>query len=225
MKSFSTLLVAALAGLTAASPMAVSDPYADISLEKRQGMSSNDLEQGDCKPYAFIFARGSTESGNMGFIVGPGVCSNLKKKLGSDKVACQGVGGAYTAGLVQNSLPQNTDSGSINEAVKMFELADKCSDTQIFAGGYSQGSAVIDGAVQKLDDSLKEKVKGVVLFGFTRNLQDKGQIPDYPKDQTKVYCAVGDMVCSGTLIITAAHLTYGMDAGSAADFLASQVQS
>lgn len=46
------------------SPIPISDSK-EITLHRRQGMSSNDLKQGDCKPVAFIFARGSTEMGNM----------------------------------------------------------------------------------------------------------------------------------------------------------------
>jgi cutinase len=82
---------------------------------------------------------------------------------------------------------------------------------------------VIDNAIQTLSSDVKERVKGAVLFGFTRNLQDRGQIPGYPKSQTKVICALGDLVCTGTLIITPAHLTYGVNAGEAANFFASQV--
>jgi cutinase len=32
--------------------------------------------------------------------VGPKVCTALKQKLGANKVACQGVGGAYKASVV-----------------------------------------------------------------------------------------------------------------------------
>ncbi|RHZ56406.1 cutinase family protein [Aspergillus thermomutatus] len=214
--SLRSLFVAALTTLAMAAPAS--------EIQARQGMTSNELESGACRDVTFIFARGSTEQGNMGFIVGPGVCSSLKSDLGSDKVACQGVGGAYTAQLLPNFLSQNTDQASIDAATDMFNLANtKCPNTKIVAGGYSQGSAVIDNAIQALDSDLEAKVKGVVLFGFTRNVVDKGQIPGYPTDQTKIYCAFGDLVCDNTLIITPAHLSYGVDAGDAAKFLASKV--
>lgn len=71
----------------------------------------------------------------MGISVGPSTCSGLKRKLGS--VACQGVGGAYNAGLTTNALPGGTDSGAIKESEKMFnDAASKCPDTIILGGGY-----------------------------------------------------------------------------------------
>ncbi|KAJ5892889.1 hypothetical protein N7504_009580 [Penicillium tannophilum] len=212
---FQTILPLLLASLVAASP---------TGLDRRQSISSNDVTDGNCKDTMFIFARGSTEVGNMGTVVGPEVCEDLKVKLGGE-LGCQGVGGAYTAGLDTNFLPANTSPADIQAAVDMFtECNTKCPNAKIVAGGYSQGTAVMDGAIQKLSTEVVDKVRGVVLFGFTRNKQDGGRIPGYPTDQTKVYCALGDEVCDGTLIITAAHLTYGDDASSAATFLASKVE-
>jgi cutinase len=51
-----------------------------------------------------------------------------------------------------------------------------------------------------------------VLFGYTKNLQNLGGVPNYPRDRLEVFCAVGDLVCSGTLTITVAHLSYGDEA-------------
>ena len=81
----------------------------------------------------------------------------------------------------------------------------------------------MDGSIQALPAAIMAQVKAVVLFGFTRNVQDGGRIPNYPTSQTKVYCAAGDLVCNDTLIVTPAHLSYGADAPDAASFLGSFV--
>jgi cutinase len=69
--------------------------------------------------------------------MGPTVCSGLKSKFGAGNVACQGVGGAYSAGLAENAMPQGTSPGAITEAVKMFtDTSSKCGQSIIVAGGY-----------------------------------------------------------------------------------------
>lgn len=101
----------------------------------------------------------------------------------------------------------------------------KCPDSTMLIGGYSQGSAVMDNAIQGLPAAQQQKIAGVVLFGYTRNAQDKAQIPGYPKAQTKIFCATGDLVCDNTLTITAAHLSYAANAPAAATFLAGMVKN
>ncbi|KFZ02780.1 hypothetical protein V502_11496 [Pseudogymnoascus sp. VKM F-4520 (FW-2644)] len=225
---FQALIISALAAVALAAPHPSANEAIDgdalPAIMARQSATSDELKNGACKDVTFIFARGSTESGNMGSIVGPQVCTALKTLLGSAKVACQGVGSPYEATLADNFLSKNTSPAAIGAATTIFNLAHtKCPNTKVVAGGYSQGTAVVDNSIQGLDTAVVAQIKGVVLFGFTRNLQDGGRIPGYPTGQTKVFCATGDLVCSGTLIITAAHLTYGANASSAAAFLASKV--
>jgi cutinase len=114
---------------------------------------------------------------------------------------------------------------SIREGVRLFQLAQsKCPGTPVVAGGYSQGAALIAAAVSDLSGATQEQVKGVTLFGYTKNQQNGGRIPNYPTDRTKVFCALGDLVCEGTLIVVAPHLTYNDDArGPGAEFLASKI--
>lgn len=88
----------------------------------------------------------------------------------------------------------------------------------------SQGAALAAAAVSDLDTTVRNQIVGTVLFGYTKNLQNRGAIPNYPADRTKVFCATGDLVCTGTLTITAAHLSYGDEARSEApQFLESKI--
>jgi cutinase len=72
----------------------------------------------------------------QGVIIGGGVCFGLKAKL-PGKVACQGVGGDYTANVMDNGNPRGTSAGGTAEAVKMFNQAvSKCPQSKIVFGGY-----------------------------------------------------------------------------------------
>jgi hypothetical protein len=47
----------------------------------------------------------------------------------------QGVGSPYTAGMIENTLPDGTTKGAIDEAAKMFNQAhEKCPDVPIVSG-------------------------------------------------------------------------------------------
>jgi len=211
MKNFA-LTFSLLCALTSAAP---------ATLEARQGATSNDVVNGNCQPVTFIMARGSTEQGNMGTVVGGPLCAAMKTAANGG-VACQGIGGAYKAQLAPNTQPKGTNDASINEAVKVIKQAmTACPDSKMVLAGYSQGSAVISNAVQQLPPAMQQKVSGVAFYGYTKNQQTDGMLPGYPQNQLKVFCRPDDGVCGGQLDVTAGHLAYGRDGSvqQGADFL------
>ncbi|KAG9205229.1 hypothetical protein G6514_008806 [Epicoccum nigrum] len=214
----SSIFVAALAGLATANP-----------IESRQllggtGSTSKEFSTGGCKDVLFAWARGSTEIGNMGTVVGPPTSNGLKKAFGADKVATEGI--SYAASIGTNAIPGGTDAVSKRLMQQtLTSMSQKCPDSIIVTGGYSQGAAVNHRAIESLDQSVKDQIAGVVLYGDTQKLQDRNQIPDFPADKVKIICQPGDAVCLGQLLVLPAHLTYGVRADEGVEFLVAQVKA
>ncbi|KAF1922367.1 carbohydrate esterase family 5 protein [Didymella exigua CBS 183.55] len=224
MKSFAITL---LAGLTAASPIIVTESAA-IKLQARQlSTTSTELEDGSssaCPKAILIFARGSTEDGNLGPL-GVSLGNALESNYGAANIWVQGVGGPYDATLADNLLSRGTSAAAIAEGVRLLNLANsKCPNSKTVTGGYSQGSALIAAALTDVTAAVRNQAIGTVLFGYTQNKQNDGGIPNYPSDRLKVFCADGDLVCDGTLLITSAHFSYDDDAANAGPaFLESKI--
>lgn len=104
-------------------------------------------------------------------------------------------------------------------------MAQKCPDSVIVTGGYSQGAAVNHRAIEELDAKVKEQIAGVVLYGDTQKQQDGDQIPNFPANKVKIICQTGDMVCLGTLVVLPAHLTYTARVDEAVEFLTQQIKA
>jgi cutinase len=81
-------------------------------------------------------------------------------------------------------------------------------------------------AVSSLEPAaLENRLAGGVLFGDTRNKQDKGQVPNFPKDKVTVFCDKNDGVCGGALNVNAGHFVYTQngDGPKAVAFLKSKI--
>lgn len=94
MPSFTKTILLALAPFAAASPLAARQ-------SGFSGSTQNGLE-GACKDVTVIFARGTSEMGNVGSVAGPPFFQALAKEIGSDKLAVQGVEYPASIGGIMN---------------------------------------------------------------------------------------------------------------------------
>jgi len=174
----------------------------------------NDLN-GACKAYTVIFARGTTEPGNVGILVGPPFFDALKEKLGSNNVAIQGVNN-YDADI-DGYLAGGDAGGSQTMAQIIQQAYAKCPNTKLVASGYSQGGQIVHNSAALLPATVGSWISSIVLFGDP----DDGQpIPNVPASKVDTYCHPDDNICVNGDLILPAHLTYGLDAEAAADFVA-----
>jgi len=65
--------------------------------------------------------------------------------------------------------------------------------------------------VGALPAAIKDRIAVGVLFGDTRNKQDGGKVPNFPKEKTEIFCDKNDGVCGGALNVNAGHFVYTID--------------
>ncbi|KAL6709645.1 hypothetical protein ACN47E_001073 [Coniothyrium glycines] len=181
--------------------------------------TQNDVTDGGaCKAMTVLFARGTTESGNMGTIAGPPFVSAIGKMMGGAiNVAVQGI--EYPADI-PGFLAGGDAGGSTLMAQMVGQVRAKCPDTALVIAGYSQGGQLVHNAAEMLSAQDSAFVSSAVIFGDPDNGDAVGQVP---AANTKIICATGDLICAGQAIVLAPHLSYGRNANEAAQFVISNM--
>lgn len=141
------------------------------SLKRQLSSTRNDLVSGACKALTVIFARGTTEAGNVGSIAGPPFFSALNSAIGAASVAVQGVD--YPAD-VAGFLAGGDAAGSAKLAALVSQASTQCPSTKIVISGYrsvslptttiftdrkySQGGQLVHNAAKTLSAALTAKI-------------------------------------------------------------------
>ncbi|PPQ71527.1 hypothetical protein CVT24_006476 [Panaeolus cyanescens] len=153
-----------------------------------------------CPDVKVFFARGTTEIGTLGLIVGPPLETALRRALPGKDVDVEGLD--YPA-LVSGYLAGGDIGGAIRMANDVTSIAGRCPNTKIVMSGYSQGAQVTHRAAARLSSSIQERVNAVVTFG---DPYEDTRLPGVLESRRKTFCAFGDLICTGQPIILPAHL-------------------
>ncbi|KAM0329876.1 hypothetical protein ACHAQA_004041 [Verticillium albo-atrum] len=191
-----------------------------VKARQYSSSTSNQLIDGTpCRRVTLIYARGTTQDGNVGdaAAVGPVFFNNLASQIGAANLAVQGV--AYPANVF-GFLAGGDAGGSRTLAEHAARAATQCPDTKIVLSGYSQGAQLVHNGAAQLSAAVTARITAVVTFGDPKRDQAFGTIPD---SRTRVFCRAGDNICDGGIIVTSAHREYQQDAPAAASWVAARV--
>lgn len=107
-----------------------------LTLAALSSTTQNDVTSGGaCKAMTVLFARGTTEQGNMGTIAGPPFVSAIGDLMGgAANIAVQGI--EYPADI-PGFLAGGDKGGSMLMAQMVGQVRAKCPDTALVMAGYS----------------------------------------------------------------------------------------
>lgn len=156
----STVLLLAYAGVGLTSPLHGRQAATDFSGTTQNGLTG--LQGTNCPQKIVIFARGTTEAGNVGSVAGPPFFQALAQQVGPQNLAVQGV--EYAADI-PGFLAGGDATGSQTMAQLTQQAITQCPTSKVVMSGYSQGGQLVHNAAAMLPASVTGKVAGVVIFG------------------------------------------------------------
>lgn len=177
-----------------------------------------------CSPVTFVGVRGSGQNSDAeGWAEGMGdrarnILDATRRHLEVDSAQIAGVGVAYPAhraDTVDGALTyrQSTQAGlkALRDALWAWSV--ECPTTRFVLFGYSQGADIVATVWAGLDDSIRQRVERVILFGDPHyNPRDPssrsplatddgplGAREEIRDERVFSWCAELDVVCQGTL--------------------------
>jgi len=139
-----------------------------------------------CAQFEIIAARGTSEPGEFGIIVGDPLVARVKRDMPG--VTVRGYPVQYPAGMSGSS------TGVADVSKRIERMLKECPETKFALSGYSQGGMVVTSAASKMSAQLAEKVLAMVIYGAGEASSVKGPL----KDRTLANCAPGDFACPKT---------------------------
>ena len=179
------------------------------------------LQNPICSAVTLIFARGTTEAGNMGTCVGPDLARELRNLIPS--LSVQGVDyPANSAGDTRYGA-----SGGPYMAMLAREARLQCPETKIVLAGYSQGARCLHGALEKSERPFEGgDVAAVVAFGDPLNGREESFKGVRREDVLQV-CGDSDERCQEgrvDLWVHGGHVSYGRTAEKVAEWIRRKVE-
>jgi cutinase len=174
-----------------------------------------------CPSVYVLFARGTSESGTLGTIVGPDFTSAVESNLPGTSVSIWG--DPYAASVNQSSA----GPGATDMTDELESDASACPNAKFVLGGYSQGASVVDialgiktelGSGTAIPTSDQPKLAAILTWGNPLRLTGGETIAkEMPAlaSRTTEYCNTGDPVCGNGYNIEA-HLEYGTNGDATA---------
>jgi len=139
-----------------------------------------------CAKFEIIVARGTSEPGNLGVIVGDPLVARVQRDMPGVEV--RGYPVQYPANMMGASTGVSDVQKRLEQQIKA------CPDEKFALVGYSQGGMIMTTVAPKLSAAVAAKVLAVVLYGAG----DGGNVAASLKTKALANCAPGDFACTNS---------------------------